>query len=34
MEMGQGMCGSSSGTVPTNVGQPLIRVSRITVGGR
>jgi len=34
MEMGQGMCGSSSGSVPTNVGQPLIRVSQITVGGR
>ena len=30
----QGMCGSSSGMVPTNVGQPLIRVSTITVGGR
>ncbi len=34
MDMGQGMCGSSSGNVPTNVGQPLIRVSTITVGGR
>ena len=34
LEMGQGMCGSSSGSVPTNVGQPLIRVSSITVGGR
>jgi len=31
---GQGMCGSSSGSVPTDVGQPLIRVSNITVGGR
>ncbi len=31
---GQGMCGSSSGSIPTNVGQPLIRVSSITVGGR
>ncbi len=31
---GQGMCGSSSGNVPTDVGQPLIRVSTITVGGR
>ncbi len=30
----QGMCGSSSGSVPTDVGQPLIRVSSITVGGR
>ena len=34
LECGQGMCGSSSGSVPTNVGQPLIRVSTITVGGR
>lgn len=34
MECGQGMCGSSSGSIPTNVGQPLIRVSSITVGGR
>ena len=30
----QGMCGSASGSVPTDVGQPLIRVSTITVGGR
>ena len=30
----QNMCGSSSGSVPTNVGQALIRVSSITVGGR
>ena len=34
LAMGQGMCGSSSGRIPTNVGQPLIRVSSITVGGR
>jgi TldD protein len=34
MDMAQGMCGSSSGSVPTNVGQPLVRVSEITVGGR
>ena len=34
LELGQGMCGSSSGSVPTNVGQPLVRVSSITVGGR
>ncbi|QBJ76273.1 peptidase C69 [Clostridium chauvoei] len=31
---GQGMCGSSSGSIPTNVGQPMIRVKEITVGGR
>ena len=30
----EGMCGASSGSIPTNVGQPLIRVSEITVGGR
>ena len=34
LKCGQGMCGSSSGSIPTNVGQPLIRVSSITVGGR
>lgn len=33
MTMGQGMCGSSSGSVPTNVGQPIIRISALTVGG-
>ncbi len=30
----EGNCGSVSGTVPTTVGQPLLRVSSITVGGR
>lgn len=34
MQMGQGMCGSLSGSIPTNVGQPMIRVSSMTVGGR
>lgn len=29
-----GMCGSASGSVPTNVGQPRIRVSQMTVGGK
>ena len=29
----QGMCGASSGSIPTDVGQPAIRVSSITVGG-
>lgn len=32
--MGQGMCGSLSGSVPTNVGQPRIRVGGITIGGK
>ena len=31
---GQGMCGSLSGSIPTDVGQPTIRVSEIIVGGR
>ena len=34
LDCAQGMCGSSSGSIPVNVGQPLIRVSSITVGGR
>ena len=29
----QGMCGSESGSIPTDVGQPAIRVTSITVGG-
>jgi len=34
LDLAQGVCGSISGNVPTNVGQPMIRVSEITVGGR
>ena len=34
MWFGQGMCGSISGSVPTNVGQPPIRVKMLTVGGK
>lgn len=34
VKLGQGMCGSISGSVPTNVGQPILRVSEMTVGGR
>ena len=34
MQMSQGMCGSMSGSVPTNVGQPMIRVTGMTVGGQ
>ncbi|SHG36506.1 TldD/PmbA family protein [Ornithinibacillus halophilus] len=30
---GAGMCGASSGSLPVNVGQPMVRVSEITVGG-
>jgi len=30
----QGVCGSISGSIPTNVGQPMIRVKEMTVGGR
>lgn len=33
LSMGQGMCGSISGSIPTNVGQPTLRVKNITVGG-
>ena len=34
MRMGTGMCGSISGSIPTNVGQPRIRVSEMIVGGK
>lgn len=34
LEHGQGMCGSISGSIAANVGQPMIRVQKITVGGR
>lgn len=34
LDFGQGMCGSASGSIPTDVGQPTIRVKSITVGGR
>ena len=30
----QGMCGSLSGSIPADVGQPCVRVRNITVGGR
>ena len=33
LDFGQGMCGSLSGSIPVDVGQPTIRVSKITVGG-
>ncbi len=34
LSRGQGMCGSVSGSIPTDVGQPHILISEITVGGR
>ena len=33
LKRGQGMCGSISGSINVDVGQPAIRVSSITVGG-
>ena len=33
LKRAQGMCGSISGSIPTDVGQPAIRVRSITVGG-
>lgn len=34
LALSEGMCGASSGSIPVDVGQPLLRVSEITVGGR
>lgn len=34
LQLGQGYCGAASGSIPVNVGQPTIRISKITVGGR
>ncbi|MCK4696407.1 MAG: TldD/PmbA family protein, partial [Candidatus Cloacimonetes bacterium] len=34
LALAQGMCGSVSGNVPTNVGQPAIKIDEIIVGGR
>lgn len=33
-DSGEGMCGSVSGSIPAGLGQPAIKVSEITVGGR
>ena len=34
LDFGTGMCGSSSGSIPADVGQPMVRVSEMVVGGR
>ena len=34
LALAEGMCGASSGSVPVCVGQPMLRVKNITVGGR
>ena len=34
LALGQGMCGASSGSIRTNVGQPTLRISECVVGGR
>ena len=34
LELADGICGSVSGSVPTTVGQPAIKVRELTVGGR
>ena len=34
LKLSQGVCGSVSGNIPVDVGQPTIRVSEITVGGQ
>lgn len=33
LDRAQGMCGAASGSIPTDVGQPTLRVKEITVGG-
>lgn len=33
-DSGEGMCGASSGSIPAGLGQPAIRISSFTVGGR
>ena len=34
LRLAQGVCNASSGCIPVDVGQPMIRVTDITVGGR
>lgn len=33
-DSGEGMCGASSGSIPAGLGQPALRVSSLTVGGK
>ncbi len=34
MQLACGMCGASSGSIPVTVGQPMIKISQMTVGGK
>lgn len=34
LALAEGMCGASSGSIPVCVGQPMLRVKNMTVGGR
>lgn len=34
LSLGEGICGASSGQIPVCLGQPPLRVSKLTVGGR
>lgn len=34
LSLAEGMCGASSGSIRTSVGQPTLRIKEITVGGR
>lgn len=34
LRLAEGMCGASSGSIPVCVGQPMLRVRNMTVGGR
>ena len=34
LDFAAGMCGSVSGTIPTTVGQPPLKVDSILVGGK
>lgn len=34
LEIADGMCGAASGSIPASVGQPPVRIRKLTVGGR